>query len=277
MGLFRVYQYEFKKDHYLIAVAVFLLPSLLLFSSSIHKDGLILAAIGLLLFTFYRALNFKGFTLKRLLLMAAAFLLIFIIRNYVAVLLLPGMFALAVCTKSGFNKYLVFAATYLVFILFFFNVSKVFPKVNPPQLVVQKQADFFGLQRANSYIETDTLQATPGSFVRILPQASAHSLGRPFISDYKLSFPLLPFAAELLFYQLTIILCFFFQKKRVAANPVLLFSTFFGLSVLVIIGYTVPIIWAIVRYRSIYLPFILLPVLLNTNWNLLVLTLRIKK
>lgn len=277
MGLYRVFYYEYKQHRYLIAVTVFMLPSLLLFGSSIHKDGIIVAAIGWLLFAFYRALNFHGFTIRRMIAILTAFLLIFIIRNYVAVMLLPALFAMAVCIKSRYNKYLVFVATYSIFLFFFFTISKVLPPVNPPKLVVEKQAGFFGLERAHSFIETDTLQPTLKSFISILPQSVAHSLGRPFLSDYKLSLPLLAFAAELLFYQLTIILCLFFQKRRTVPNPLSLFSTLFGLSVLIIIGYTVPVIWAIVRYRSIYLPFLLLPVLLNTDWNLIWLKIKIKK
>ncbi len=276
MGLYRVFYYQYKKHHYLLAVVIFLLPSTLLFSSTIHKDGLILAAIGTLLFTFYRALCFTGFTVKRIVIMATTFLFIFIIRNYVAFMLLPAMFALAFCIKSSFNKYLIFTATYVIFIVLFFNVSRIFPAIDPPQLVVQKQADFFGLQRANSYVETDTLQPTAKSFISILPQASAHSLGRPVVADYKLSLPLLPFSAELLVYEIAILICLLFQKRILSPNAVLLFSIFFSLSVLVIIGYTVPVIWAIVRYRSIYLPFILLPVLLNTNWKLFKAKLKIK-
>jgi len=44
-----------------------------------------------------------------------------------------------------------------------------------------------------------------------------------------------------------------------------------------VIGYTVPIIGAIVRYRSIYFIFLILPVIGYTNWQKLLMTFHIKK
>ena len=48
-------------------------------------------------------------------------------------------------------------------------------------------------------------------------------------------------------------------------------------SVLLIIGYTVPVIWAIIRYRSIYLPFIITPLLCNLNKEKILALIQSKK
>jgi hypothetical protein len=44
-----------------------------------------------------------------------------------------------------------------------------------------------------------------------------------------------------------------------------------------IIGYTIPILGAIVRYRSIYFPFLLVPIICLTNWKQLKYFLHIYK
>ena len=49
----------------LLIISCFLLPSLLFFSSTIHKEGLIFAAIGIAVFNIYSALNETGFTPKK--------------------------------------------------------------------------------------------------------------------------------------------------------------------------------------------------------------------
>ncbi|HSV11942.1 MAG TPA: hypothetical protein VLI68_14300, partial [Hanamia sp.] len=59
----------------------------------------------------------------------------------------------------------------------------------------------------------------------------------------------------------------FFRKKNISINPLIYFGIFFSLTMLLITGYTVPIIGAIVRYRSIYLIFLLIPVVCYTDWK----------
>jgi len=133
--------------------------------------------------------------------------------------------------------------------------------------VIQKQSDFLSLERANSYIGIKTLSPDFKSFLNNLPQALSHTLLRPYIGDFKLSLPLIPFIAELMLYQLLFILFLFFRIKDVPNRSFIFFCIFFSLFILLIIGYTVPVLWAIARYRAIYLPFILTPVVCGINYK----------
>jgi hypothetical protein len=56
-------------------------------------------------------------------------------------------------------------------------------------------------------------------------------------------------------------------RKLAQPIPFLLFCFFFSASVLLIIGYTVNFLGAIVRYRSIVLPLIFVPVLVQLPWE----------
>jgi len=202
---------------------------------------------------------------------------LFLFRSYLLLLLLPGLAAWFVGVRYKYNVVLITSIIYAVFLLLFFNFQRIVPAVNLPLLVVQKQADFFGLEIARSYVITSQLSPNAGSFLNNLPQAFAHSLGKPFLTDYKLSAPLIFFAVELLFYQLLLVLFVFFRKQSLKMNSFLSFSIIFSLSVLLIIGYTVPVIWAIIRYRSIYLPFLLIPLLCTINWGKILLLFQSKK
>ena len=50
-------------------------------------------------------------------------------------------------------------------------------------------------------------------------------------------------------------------------NPFILFCTFLSFGVLMMIGYTVNNLGAIVRYRSIVLPFLIVPIAAKIDWN----------
>ena len=266
IALFRVFKQIFPNNNLLVIVGVFLLPSTMLFSSIIHKEGLIMAAIGLLFFSLFNIFNTGKITIKRLTAVFFAVLVIFLFRSYLLLLLMPGLAAWYVGFRYKYNIVLITSIIYAVFLLLFFNFQHFVSSINLPLLVVQKQADFFELETARSYVFTSKLLPNAGSFLNNLPQALSHSVGRPFLTDYTLSFPLIIFAIELLFYQLLFMLFLLFKKQPSKLNPFLFTSLFFAVSVLLIIGYTVPVIWAIIRYRSIYLPFLLVPVLCKINW-----------
>ncbi len=277
IGLFRVFKQIFPADNFLVTTGVFLLPSVLLFSSTIHKEGLIMAAIGMLFFCLYNIFDSRKITIKKVTVIVFSLLVLFLFRSYLLLLLLPGLASWYFAFRYKHNVVLVTSITYALFLLLFFNFQRIIPEVNLPLLVVKKQADFFGLEVARSYVITNQLSPNAGSFLNNLPQALAHSLGRPYLTDYTLSAPLFVFAVELFFYQVLFVLFIFFRRENSTLNPFLCFSIFFALSVLLIIGYTVPVIWAIIRYRSIYLPFLLIPLLCNLNWQKLLSLFQSKK
>jgi hypothetical protein len=59
----------------------------------------------------------------------------------------------------------------------------------------------------------------------------------------------------------------FWRKNGTKLTPLLLFCIFFSLAVLMMIGYTVNVLGAIVRYRSIVLPLLMIPVAAQIDWE----------
>lgn len=277
IGLYRVFIQVYQSNKWLTAAVVFLLPSVLFYSSAIHKDGLIMALTGVVIFNIWQSLN-GGFAFKRVLFILPALLLIFFFRNYVVIALLPALTAWVIAEKKKYSPFKVFVLVYAAVLLFFFTVQYILPAVNLQQYAVQKQAGFFALEKGNTTIQTDTLQPAPVSFIKTAPQALQHALLRPFVTDMQLSKMLLPLSAELILYELLIIVFFLFRRKGFTFNTAfVLFSLFFALSVCLIIGYTVPVIGAIVRYRSIYLPFVMAPFILGIDWDRLATFAKIRK
>lgn len=278
IALYRAFNEVYKARPWLLISVVFLLPSLLYFSSAIHKEGLMLAAIGIIVFNVQQGLLHTGFGFRRWAAVILPLCLVFLLRNYVVFALVPALIGWVFAQKLKLTPGLIFLMVYLLAAVVFFNLHKVLPAINLPAYMAQKQSDFFELEKANTAIPLNKLQPLFPSYLKNAPQALQHGLSRPFFSDATLSPFMIPFTIELLFYGIVILSFFFFRKHTAIMNdPFVLFGLFFALSVCLIVGYTVPVIGAIVRYRSIYLPFLIAPFLLQLDWDKVLRLLKIKK
>ena len=225
--------------------------------------------IFIFVFNVFYALHFSGFTIKRIVYILFSLCFIFLLRNYVCIAILLAGFAWIVSYKKKYSPIKAFTITYLLAGILFFNLGLFSANLNLPQYVSKKQWDFGQLEKPQTYIEINTLQPAFRCFALNAPQALNHTLLRPYLWESHLSRFLLPLSVELFFYQALFFILIFCRKNNQATDPFILFGLFFSFSILLIIGYCVPVIGAIVRYRSIYLPFILSPVLCNIDWKML--------
>lgn len=277
IGLYRVFQAVYPGRQYLLIATCFLLPSLLFFSSTIHKDGIILATIGVAVFNIYQAIHVSGFTLKGVIYIVFALVLMFLQRNYVLLAFLPAAFAWILCVVKKYPPLKTFIVTYIIGAILFFTAGLLSPALNLPEKVTNKQWAFNHLPTPATYIKVDSLSPNFMGFVQNSPQALNHVLLRPAFSDIHLSPSLIPLVIELFCYQLLLLAFIFYRDKAVAINPFILFGYFFAFTVLLLIGYTIPVLGAIVRYRSIFLPFVLTPFICAINWNKIKTSFKIKK
>jgi hypothetical protein len=266
VALFRVFDKIYPGKKNLLIVSCFLLPSLLYFSSMLHKEGLILAAIGIIVYNIYYALHDTGFTFAKIIYIILSLFFIFVLRAYVFMVLLPALFAWIVAHTKKYKPLLTFTIIYITGLIAFFNLGRISSCLDLPMIVTQRQADFRQLPIANTQLPMDTLYPSFKSFVMNVPQALGHSLKRPYFSDVHASLLLIPCAVEITVYELLLLIFIILYKDTAIGlastqKAVVLFGIFFSLSVFLLIGYIVPNIGSIVRYRAIYLPFILTPVL----------------
>ncbi len=268
IALFRVFLKIYKDHKRLLLITTFLLPSLLYYGSTIHKDGIIFFALGLMVFYVYQLLFESGFKLKNVLLFLLAFLTVFLFRNYVCLIMIPALIALVIAIKTRVTPWVSFVAVFLISGISFFMIPHFFPAINLPDLVVQKQAEFLNLEKANTNLQVTILEPSFLSFLQNLPQAILNGFFRPLVTDYKYSNLLIPQIIELVMYQLIILSFLIFKKQtNYFNNPFILFGLFIGIYLCVFIGYSVPVIGAIVRYRAIYLPFIITPFLCSIDFE----------
>lgn len=271
VALYKVFTNIYKGKKNILLITCFFLPSFLLFTSTIHKEGLILLALGIALYTIYNSLDKKRIYVTGILSIFFCLVYIFLQRNFVLIALVPALVAWILTDTKQYHPVKTFVLVYGIGAVIFFTMGMLSPALNLPGYVVEKQAAFLAIKNAHSAIPVYTLQPTFISFVHNAPQAFSNGILRPYIWDAK-ALPLLyPFALEFIAYQLLFILFLFFAKRNIGLSindrSFLLFGLFFSFSLIMIIGYTIPITGAIIRYRSPYLPFLLSPIVCSIDWN----------
>lgn len=266
--LYRLFIKMFPGKSLLVIIGCFLLPSTLYFSSGIHKDGLVFLMLAILVYSVYESILKERFNSRRVLLIIISLAFLFLMRNFIFLAVLPALFAWIFAAKTKWPAIPVFAAVYLLCGLLIFNVDAAVPKIKPLTIITAKQTEYLKLQGAATQIELTPLKPTFKSFASHAPQAINHSFLRPYLWELPVK-SILPLSIELLGYQILMLLLIFFRRKDSdpVQKPFLLFSCIFVISVFLIIGYIVPNLGSLVRYRSLYLPLIITPALCYVNWE----------
>jgi hypothetical protein len=248
-----------------VFLATFLLPSFIYWTSGIHKDGFVFVGFALIVYNIYFGLRTRHFPFTRWLLILLGLILLLSLRNYLLVIILPAIAAWLLAEKLRAKPILVFSGLYLVFAVFFFSFKYLSPKLNFPQAVANKQQSFLNLKGGSPVPVTRLEPSLPG-FLKNMPEAISLAVLRPYPSDVN---HLLSLAAstEINILLLCFILFLLWRIKDQPLTPFLLFCLFFSMSVLLTIGYTVNFLGSIVRYRSIVLPFLVIPMMALINWN----------
>lgn len=267
VALYRVFIKIFPASSLQLILCIFLLPSALFFSAMIHRDGLILLSISMIIYHLFFMINQRQLLWKKLFIVLLFLLLIFLLRNFVFICLVPALIAWAIAAKFPRHAFISFVAVYVFIAILFFCSGYISPRANLPQYVSSRQSSFVEVGKAGaSTIDIKPLYPTFKSFLSNAPQAFNHALMRPYISK-AVSFAYLPFAIEIIVIEILFVLFLLFHRSKKKVNPLIYFGVFFSLTMLLVTGYTVPIIGAIVRYRSIYLIFLLIPVVCYTDWE----------
>jgi hypothetical protein len=259
ISLYRIFAQIFPSRKSIVVVTVFLLPSCLYFTSGLHREGLIFLALGIMCFNMFQSFK-EGLTANRCIFILCAIALIFLLRNFIFIALLPALTGWMIASKKKKLIFTTFVAVYVFFTLIFFSLKFIHPKLDLPQYVSSRQLAFIELSnRASSAVNINPLFPNFRSFLNNAPQALNHALMRPYMTEGTTLF-YTPLAIEILLYELLLLTYFLFPFKIQAYHSFIYFGLFFSISIFLLIGYTIPILGAIVRYRSIYFPFFLTPV-----------------
>jgi hypothetical protein len=248
-----------------ILFATFLVPSFLYWTSGLHKEGLIFTGIGLITYIIYFSVKEKRLGFKRLLGLIIGLLLILVLRNFIIIIILPAIMAWLLANRWPKYGLTIFSSLYLLFGILFFTVRYINPSLNFPQAVVNKQQEFMELKGGNSTIQIKKLQPNAISFLKNTPQAINLSTIRPYPSDVHHILSLAA-AMEINALLLMFVLFIFFRTNGHKSKNLAYFCLFFSFSLLLAIGFSVNNLGAIVRYRSIIMPLLIIPMAAQIDW-----------
>lgn len=265
VSFFKVMYHIFPGQKTQVMLATFLVPSFLYWTSGIHKDGLIFLGLGFIIYNIYFSFSNGGLKPIRLLYIVLGFGVILPMRNYIIFILVPALLSWIISNLRPKRRFLIFGLTYLISGLLFFSTSFMPPQINLPMAVVNKQTEFMKAEGRSS-LPLDNLEPNFFSFAANMPRAFNHAIIRPYPSDAQ-SILALAAVVEIVGLMLLFILFLFFRRKDIQMNNFILFSLAFSFSLLLIIGYTVQFMGAIVRYRSVVFPLLVVPMVCYTDWK----------
>jgi hypothetical protein len=268
IAIYRVMIDVFPDRKLIILLATFLVPSFLYWTSGIHKEGLIFTGLSAIIYCVYFGFKEKRLGFKRGLCLTLGVLLMLTLRNFLIVLLVPALIAWLLANRRPKHGLAIFTGLYLVFALLFFTSRYIIPKPDFPQAVVNKQQEFKRLPPGGSTIPMKDLEPNVISFLKNTPQAINLSTIRPYPSDVK---HILSLAAaieiNILFLVFVLYLFFRIKGKGMPSKNLMYFCVFFSFTLLLTIGFTVNNLGAIVRYRSIIMPLLVIPMVAQIDWK----------
>jgi hypothetical protein len=254
VALYRLITQGYPQQKLLLIFPVFLLPSFLFWCSGIHKDGLIFSAMMLAVYSLFKQLQRRKILVVHCLLILFYFTALFALRNFVILLLIPALAAYGLSDIFPSKKGWIFGGIYFFCLVLFFITKYIYPALDFPQYVVEKQAEFNALT-GNSKVELPKLIPSLRGFLTFFPYAIDMAFLQPHWNDIK-SFNYFAAAAENAILLLLIIeaVISIFRYKKISSF--ILFLLFLSTSLLLLCGYTVTFAGAVVRYKSIATPLL---------------------
>ena len=269
MAIYRVMVDVFPNQKNIVLLTTFFVPSFFYWSSGIHKEGLIFAGIALIIYHIYFGNKEKRFGVNRWLGIILGLFIILLLRNFILVIIIPSAIAWILANRWPKYGLVCFGAIYLFCTIAFFTLRYIDTRFDFPQAVVSKQQAFIKNVGKTS-IPIKELEPTALSFLKNIPQAISLSSARPYPSDVHHLLSLAAAIETVLILLLFLIFLFFNTSNGTHSKNTLYFCTFFSISLLLAIGFSVNNLGAIVRYRSITLPLLIAMMVAQTDWKTII-------
>lgn len=254
---------EYSRSKWKTYLAVFLIPSVVFWSSGILKEAVLLFGLGLFGWNFHK-LMFDRWNWKRIPFLVFLLGILLVMKLYVFVAFVPAVIAWWI-SKNTKRTILVHFSMIILGIIFGYALAWMIPELNFLKIIADKQKDFINLSKAfnvNSAIEMSYLEPNFWSFIKATPNALLNSITKPWPSEVK-GILFIPPLLENLFI-IGIVILSWFYGKRIGSREwkFVIFCLTFSFILFLIIGLTTPIIGAIVRYKIPAIPFLMIAALM---------------
>ena len=234
----------------LLVTSCFLIPSVVIWGSSVLKEPLMLFFLGLMILSFHkfvlksRLIHFMKFLFFALLLAA--------IKPYILLAMLPGLTAWWIHSIRRKSLPFIILSCYIVTYLFLVFISKtnnpynLFQFLNDQQIIAYKNAIYC---HSHSILELIPFAPNPFSIIKHIPDGIILSLTRPYYNEnHSILWQLCAIEnIGLLFFILLLIIHLDMQK--INQQPLALLFIVAGLVILTTVAFTNPVLGTLVRLK----------------------------
>lgn len=254
-----------------LMISIYLIPSVLLWTSGIIKESVVIFALGFLVYGIFNS-HLKKIKLKYLIPIIFGFFLLLFSKFYFLFAILPGLIAYWWIEQTKHKNILLkFVFTHALCLFLLFTVKFIKPEYYFPDILHQKQFDFIFMVKHStylgSYIQIPRIDNTLMSLLKNSIPAFTNTLFRPHIFETT-SFPIFISALENLLIICSLTFFLYFSKlKGILKNHIFLVTISFVVILFVLCGLITPVLGSLVRYRTPALPFLLITFLLIFDKN----------
>lgn len=290
MALYRMLSAVYPQHHLLCLLAAFLIPSLIFWTSVVHKEGMLFAVMSILFYCLWKLLDQKGSAIsnpqgertKMRPLRAVSgnmhlspikhnsryilgFVLclgaIFLLRKFLLISLIPSLAIWIIAEKTRYRKRWITLGIAVGSALAYWLAGQLHPSFDILYQMSDRQSLFLQLEGGSRMI-LPLLENSWKSLLSLFPYALVNGLFMPLPGTGGQAIYSL-FGIELLLMWALIAYALYYgaSKKAWHWTGFEACCLFFVISGCILTGYMIPFAGAIIRYRSIFYPFLLIPFL----------------
>lgn len=251
----------FKTDNYILRGILFFFLPLVFWTSGIRKDGMLFLSLGLYLYAFHQYLTTPRS--KYILLCVLAIIVLLLNRSLLILTLLPASLAWFLSIKTTWKPYKLQLLTTAVVIILYFLLP-----IELLTIIVRKNNEFH-LLNGGSRMELPELAPSFQSFLQTFPHAFINVFLKPLPFQFKSPLIFLS-GIETLIVISSVMMAIIFPKSvnrnRYTESALMAVLTICLINYL-IIGFLVPFMGAVIRYRIVFEMLILTICLMSTDWQ----------
>lgn len=262
ISMYKSFLSFFTNKELFLKIACFGIPSIIFWTSGILKESVLIFALGLFTYHIFKLFeNRSSFYTRSLWLIIPICLLLFT-KTYVLFALLPGTIAVFIWKTNLIKKLsLAYLTTFILLAIVVLIPIKFFCHFDLIHALVKMQQDFIHVARdshSSSFYEISLLNESIWSVIVNSPEALFNVLCRPLFTGNSSALTLIASMENTAILLLILYTIVYKRKFQDQMKSLALFSISFILILFILIGLTVPVEGAIVRYKVPALPFLLI-------------------
>ncbi|MEM6380913.1 MAG: hypothetical protein AAF705_22260, partial [Bacteroidota bacterium] len=246
----------------LLYTLVFLMPSLLLFTSMMYKEGFLFFGLGLI--TYHAVQLEKAFQWRSIFGVLLGVFVFFLFREVFFLLILACLGLFFTGRILGWQSWKPYAITAITGLFLGLSADAILDQIDVLGIIATKQAAFIS-EVGESDFEVPYLEPNIKGFAVFLPIALQNAFLRPFLWD--LTEPYFAFTGiGMIIFLLLVLIRLLFPRKGYTPGPFLTTLILFAWAVMLLVGYLVSNVGTISRYRILAVFLMIIALANATDW-----------